>query len=98
MKPSSYTPLLAQLDRECGRHSNIPECCIAFWVQTWWPLVLQSNAESAAFIRARTACIKASGVQFRHVPCDACLAAGKVVRVARCPPDCPLARLKAHRP
>jgi hypothetical protein len=82
----------ADLDRECGLHSGIPECCVAFFVEVWWPLVLQSNAKSAAVIRARVALMKKTetelGVAFRHTPCAACLAAGRAVTVKKCPPDC----------
>lgn len=88
----TYSPVLVQHDRECGRHSNIPECCIEYFVAIWWPIVLLSNAESAAFIRARVARIRETerqlGVKFGHTPCEACLVTGRVVKVARCPPDC----------
>lgn len=64
-----------------GRHSNIPECCIRFFVNVWdaqalWrhddlPLVRAINSSDAGYVQ-----------------CPACLASGRVVQIVDCAIEC----------
>jgi hypothetical protein len=77
------------MDRECGSHSGIPKCCIEFFVTKWWPLCLVGAIgpieDRQAVVKHRARLL---GVEFRHVPCDACLETGNTIELKPCPPDC----------
>ena len=70
--------------RECGAHSNIPPCCVAFFVEQWSP-VLESRPRKAAFWRA---CMQLadmlSGYRTFYVRCPACLWSGQSNPLRRC--------------
>lgn len=78
-------------DRECGRHSGIPECCIQYFVEVWDPLFYAADSWSSK-VEERHVLVgvfeRVYGAKFRHIPCDACLLDGKAIRLQRCPPDC----------
>ena len=56
---------------EFGRHSNIPDCCIEFWLGEWGRILNKPEAE-----RHR--------VDVGYVPCSKCLEEKRFVVVHRC--------------
>ena len=68
-------------DIQYGRHSNIPECCIRFFVEEWAPkqLYLQTNLPVVKAVRKSKA---------RYVQCPECIAQKIVVRLRLCLTDC----------
>lgn len=77
-------------DRECGRHSAIPECCIQYFLDVWDPLFFQ--ADGWPKVEARQALVRVFeriyGIKSRYIPCETCLLNGHVIVLQRCPPDC----------
>lgn len=55
-------------DVRCGRHSDIPPCCIA-WFTTWWRLFIKYPSLRRAYWKV----INHQG-DFYHIPCPLCLA------------------------
>lgn len=56
---------------EYGRHSNIPDCCIAFWLGRWQSIFDKPEGE-----RHR--------VSVGYVPCPKCLEEKRFVAVHQC--------------
>jgi hypothetical protein len=63
-----------------GLHSNIPPCCIVFFLTEWegW------EDTNAAYCRA----VHASP-EYNYVPCPECLAFRRLNRLRICDTDCP---------
>jgi hypothetical protein len=62
-----------------GLHSNIPLCCVEFYVENWdmiW------NCENNPYLRAVNA------AQFGYVPCPECLGRNKRVKLKICLTEC----------
>jgi hypothetical protein len=69
-------------DLECARHSGIPPRCAWFYLAVWLPRRIWRNG-FARMMRERVK-PKANRRAY-YVQCPACLMAGRVVRVRRCP-------------
>jgi len=67
-----------QRDIAYGRHSKIPDCCIAFFVDHWERGLWKDNAYSHV--------VHAS--DYNYVPCPACFYAKRKVRIVNCLVDC----------
>jgi hypothetical protein len=83
---------------ECGLHSGISRCCIAFFVKTWWPLAVSIDQlprrERAAARRAYDAYLRrTAGAEY--VPCPSCVSARWFVEVLPC--DCEAKRQRRVR-
>lgn len=85
---------------ECGRHSEIPDCCIYFFC-TWW----QENCESARhedYELLRKVAERIHGYEkvvrsWGYVACPTCLLTGRKVKLAACPITCPRGRARSKR-
>lgn len=72
---------------ECGLHSGIPRCCVAFFVKVWWPYwVMLDEPPSRAKKTAHVAFDEYSRWTTRpgYVPCPACVIDGNFVEVLPC--------------
>ena len=65
-----------------GRHSDLPECCILFFIHEWEGRDLWRDNEENPYVRA----VRAS--KANYVQCPQCLAAGKIVRMRECVIEC----------
>lgn len=55
-----------------GKHSNIPECCIEWWLCKW-PNIFQNHAKSLTH-RLRTMDVERDIEKtYNYIPCPACL-------------------------
>jgi len=66
-------------DWEFGRHSNIPVCCIIFYMENWdmiW------NKENDPYGQA----VNAAG--FGYVPCPRCLGRNNRIKIKNCALEC----------
>jgi hypothetical protein len=72
---------------ECGLHSGLPRCCVAFFVKVWWPYWLAIDGLSS---RARTDAHAAFAAYQRwttrpgYVPCPRCVVDENFVEVLPC--------------
>jgi len=78
-----------------GAHSNIPSCCIAFFVVEWAPWVLAygrslPHPHEAELRRAGFTSIEhaKSGKPPQYVPCPDCLRDKRFVEIHSCTPEC----------
>lgn len=69
---------------ECGRHSNIPECCVAFFICVWQPAYCAYTVESYEWLAWRRTQMRL----WNYVPCDQCLKEKRVIELAKCPDEC----------
>ncbi len=61
-----------EIHRAFGRHSNIPDCCITFWLTDWNPGSTYANRLP----------------HWGYVPCPTCLRTNKRARIRRCALEC----------
>jgi hypothetical protein len=66
-------------DFRCGRHSNIPSCCM-IWFILVWPFVFRFGSANSYWERINR--LRGGGVDY--VVCPLCLALGRVVDVRDC--------------
>lgn len=73
-----------------GAHSNIPECCILFFISTWVLSLRKGDERNSYFKKIREVeekCgIKANG----YIPCPSCLENETVVSIHICDPKDPV--------
>ena len=73
-----------------GQHSNIPECCIDFFIGKW--LKLYSSGKNRIEIDAYHGWIKSTekmiGKKFGYIPCPDCITNLKWVKVHTCTTKC----------
>lgn len=72
-------------DSWIGRHSNIPRCCIRFYIEQWAvrPLLRDPHFERNYWRRMRRR--QWTGL---YIPCPRCLASGRAVKIHLCGPRC----------
>jgi len=63
-----------------GRHSLIPECCIAFFVGPWNRYRM---CEGSGYSQAIN-----DSEKYNYVPCPACFYSGKVAKIKMCDDEC----------
>lgn len=70
-------------DIECGTHSGIPPCCIAFFVleKRHWSC---SDPRQRAYDRSLRKAAPGRKGKVGYAPCPACITAARFVRVRRC--------------
>lgn len=66
-------------DRAFGEHSNIPACCIDFYVKEWEYIWQQHNHPYVKLIRKSKA---------NYVQCPKCLNENKIVKIKDCKKEC----------
>ena len=67
-------------DAAHGRHSNIPRCCIRYFIEVW------SRADDS-YIDSRTDLMEEkfpAAFWCGYIPCDGCLVAGSFRKIHRC--------------
>ena len=57
---------------EYGRHSNIPDCCIEFWIREWGNIMASPARKSEYHISKDTAEFKLRK-EYRYIPCPKCI-------------------------
>lgn len=63
--------------RICGRNSNIPHCCIEYFVNEWKPLSLKEK-------EIRRPDFQEIALKYGYAPCYSCLRLGRVAKVKIC--------------
>ena len=66
-----------------GRHSNIPDCCIAFFIKDW-PKIFRSSVEYAIHDGKQRATEKRIGKKFGYRPCLDCMRRGHWHKIHSC--------------
>jgi hypothetical protein len=69
--------------RAFGKHSNIPDCCIDFWL-TEWLTVFQDDGSGWKHPYARAV----NSSKWGYVPCPECLGEGNRIKVKDCSIEC----------
>lgn len=64
-----------------GRHSNIPSCCIEFFVEEWSRRRMWEH-EDDPYVRA------VNVAHFNYVPCPTCLGRNKRAKLKLCVDEC----------
>jgi hypothetical protein len=72
---------MAQFNRDYGRHSLIPECCIEFYITEWHPF-FETKWRHTAY----NDMLDAS--PYNYVPCVDCFFSGQIVKIRLCQRDC----------
>ncbi len=78
----------AMMERvECGLHSGLPRCCVAFFVKVWWPYMLaidglspRAEADAHVAFDAYQLWTTRPG----YVPCPRCVVDKNFVEVLPC--------------
>ena len=85
IRPAGMSKAMANqyLRREihCGIHSNIPDCCILFFINFWTPILRRAQA---AELRQYYDDLAGMDIGFDYIPCPACRLKGKPVKLKRC--------------
>jgi len=89
------TGLPATGDSWMGRHSNIPRCCIRFYVERWTRWIKSGNKRSLRNYNRR---MKRRGWNGSYIPCPKCLIAKRVVKIHHCGLRCGLNVNRLERP
>jgi hypothetical protein len=63
-----------------GLHSNIPDCCIKFFVTTWYEVQGSHRVVKHYYDLIRR-------YHYNYVPCPKCLGEGVKVTMHKCDPD-----------
>jgi hypothetical protein len=79
---------------ECGRHSGIPGCCVAYFIQYWQPLCMTYTPEAEEAINERN---ERCPDGYNYVPCEECLANGDQIELRTCPDNCALSGARTHK-
>lgn len=69
----------SERDIAFGKHSNIPNCCIDFFVEEWEFIHIRKDD---LYVRAVNSCA------WGYVPCPECLGRGNKVHVRQCITEC----------
>jgi hypothetical protein len=75
----SGTKMNSERDIAFGFHSNIPKCCIDFFVEEWEYMYLH---DSNPYVRAVDA------AKWEYVPCPECLGMGRRAELRICALEC----------
>ncbi len=62
---------------KCGQHSNIPDCCIAYYVRVH---VWRSPMELTYWHETNNVLLR----KFKHIPCPECLRAKRIIKLKKC--------------
>jgi len=68
-------------DIKCGCHSNIPLCCILFYIVIW-PIVPKKHRR--AYLGAHTQYAKDTGIWYEYIPCPICWMRKRVANRKTC--------------
>lgn len=80
---SPYTP---EWHRAYGLHSNIPECCVDFWLN-----VYLKSMKSPGYQLLRTyhnLFMKVKNIHWEYVPCPKCISTNNKKELHICNPNC----------
>ena len=77
---------------ECGLHSGFPPCCVAFFVQVWWPThMMEGRSPKLRETRALMSDYRRvldrqrkDHSQLSYIPCPKCVLTKKFVTMRRC--------------
>lgn len=69
-------------DRVYGLHSNIPECCVDYYINVWTKKSLREMIEGN-----RTRFV-GTNILWNYVPCDACLESENLSELHLCTIEC----------
>lgn len=73
-----------------GVHSNIPECCILFFISTWIP-ALQKEDERNLYLKKIREVEERCGTKTNgYIPCPSCLENKTIVSIHICDPKDPI--------
>ena len=77
---------------ECGLHSGFPPCCVAFFVQVWWPAnVMEGRSRKLREVRALVSNYRRVLDRMRddyehveYIPCPDCVLSKRFVAMKKC--------------
>lgn len=96
-------------DRAFGKHSNIPDCCIEFFVAKWLPMEIEARDNYSANIRKAAEqfgwfdpnCwdreVLGCWLYWNYVPCPDCIISGHKQELHVCTRKCRMFKLKIKR-
>jgi hypothetical protein len=71
---------------ECGIHSNIPACCIKFFItEKMW---MQNRKCKNYYNKMKDVAVKFGFKWWGYIPCNTCLNSANVVKLRQCPSFC----------